>query len=446
MNKRLISLVVAALALLSASGQVTFTGGSVSEHTPIVAPESTNSFTIYVIYDTKNVIMHYPSTTGERARICSFESYPYEVDGVQWNGFETTLNHVKEGGYIIDDTYRFWVVNYADHYLKLNGLSVINEEACDLISFNVDGRGDAITYYDKIGGSAHILDREIKLTYTTLVWENDTTLNDPHWSDPPVERTDTFPSLDQGLAIAPPLCNTEFLMTGDYYLEQWNEDTTIRAYFSTQAVACATIAQHEYNGEYTTIDYNAVIPGLAPYHIVFTGYPTDAASTRQWQIASNESFENIIDSYDGDVMDKNFDGVSTVYIRYMVKSENCETYSDTYIIATHDSELGKGERGLIPNVFTPNSTSKTNDIWKIPYKSLVEFHCWIFDRWGNLLYEYTDPEGGWDGTYRGKYVDTGVYYYVATATGIDGHKHNRSGDINILRISDSAGAQGGVVP
>ena len=59
-------------------------------------------------------------------------------------------------------------------------------------------------------------------------------------------------------------------------------------------------------------------------------------------------------------------------------------------------------------------------MWKVSYKSLVEFHCWIFNRWGNLVYEYTDPGGGWDGTYRGQLVDTGVYYYVISAKGSDG--------------------------
>lgn len=437
MNKRIIMLMAAVLALLSASGQVEFTGGSLATYSPIVAPESTNDFKIYVIYDIQDVVMHYQSETGERPKVCSFESYPDEIDGVQWNGFETTLNRVREGGYIINDTYRFWVVNYADHYLVINGLSINDESPCDLIKLDVDGRGDAITY-KTYGGNSHVLDRKIELKYNTLEFINDST--NSRWEQ--VEVIDTFPSI-YNVSVAPPLCSTEFEMSGDYYLERWNiEKKKKTVYFNNpQAVSCNAIAVHEYNGEYTLIEHNAVMRGLAPYHIIFTGYPTDAATTYQWQIATDESFENIIETYDSDVMEKYFDDMTTFYIRFMVKSESCgEIYSETYIIAPSVSELGKGERGLIPNVFTPNSTYNTNDIWKIPCKSLIEFHCWIFDRWGNLLYEYTDPEGGWDGKYHGKLVDTGVYYYVATGKGIDGVKHNRSGDINILRISDSAGA------
>jgi len=38
----------------------------------------------------------------------------------------------------------------------------------------------------------------------------------------------------------------------------------------------------------------------------------------------------------------------------------------------------------------------------------------IFDRWGILIFETTDPDINWNGTYmeNGKLVTTGVYYYI----------------------------------
>jgi hypothetical protein len=52
--------------------------------------------------------------------------------------------------------------------------------------------------------------------------------------------------------------------------------------------------------------------------------------------------------------------------------------------------------------------------------------------------EFTDPSSGWDGTYHGKLVDTGVYFYVVTATGSDGVKYKKRGDISILRYKKGA--------
>ncbi|MFV0535946.1 MAG: gliding motility-associated C-terminal domain-containing protein [Dysgonomonas sp.] len=57
----------------------------------------------------------------------------------------------------------------------------------------------------------------------------------------------------------------------------------------------------------------------------------------------------------------------------------------------------------------------------------------IVNRWGVKMYESTDPAKGWDGRYKGKYVNTGVYFYVIEAQGSDGVKYRKRGDINILR-------------
>ena len=66
------------------------------------------------------------------------------------------------------------------------------------------------------------------------------------------------------------------------------------------------------------------------------------------------------------------------------------------------------------------------------YKSLIDYECHIFNRWGKELFQSKDPAQGWDGKYGGKYVPAGVYFYVIKAKGSDGRKYNKSGDINII--------------
>ena len=88
----------------------------------------------------------------------------------------------------------------------------------------------------------------------------------------------------------------------------------------------------------------------------------------------------------------------------------------------------------MPNAFSPNGDG-INDVYKAKsgYQSLVEFHAYIFNRWGQKLYEWTDPAGGWDGTYKGKDVKDGVYYVLVKAKGADGRKYNIKKDVNLLR-------------
>lgn len=425
-------LMAAVLALLSASGQVSFTGGDVDVYPPIVAPESTDEFTIFVIYDTQDVIMHYPSETGERPTVCSYESYPNEIDGVKWNGFEATLNQVKEGGYIINDNYRFWVVNYANHHMELNDLFFSNEVSCDLLSFTIDGHAEAIIY-KRFGGSPQVLDRGIELSYKTLQWDSNT----KSWEEQDV--VETFASLDQGIQISAPLCdNSAFVLTGDRFLKEWNLDLESKECgpYAAQAVSCIATAVQD-KSENSEESQSSGLGGSAPFNIVFTGYRTDAANYYVWEMATDEDFENIIRQEYQDVFEYEFNESGTFYFRYVVANGTCEYTSETFRVSVDPSDLPMSK--LLPNVLSQGSDGGEKRVWKVPAKSMIEFHCWIYNRWGNLVYEFTDPDEGWDGTYKGQYVDTGVYFYVITATGSDGKKYERHGDINVLNYKGTRG-------
>ena len=99
----------------------------------------------------------------------------------------------------------------------------------------------------------------------------------------------------------------------------------------------------------------------------------------------------------------------------------------------------------MPNAFSPNGDG-INDVYKAKsgHQSLVEFHAYIFNRWGQKLYEWTDPDGGWDGKYNGKDVKQGVYFVLVKAKGADGRKYNIKKDVNLLRgYTETSGTTGG---
>ncbi len=86
-----------------------------------------------------------------------------------------------------------------------------------------------------------------------------------------------------------------------------------------------------------------------------------------------------------------------------------------------------------PNVFTPNGDGQ-NDVFKIqlPIK-LSNFRCEIFSRSGKKIYEFTDPNGGWDGKIKGEPASQGIYYYIVTGNKDDGEPYVEKSFIYLYR-------------
>lgn len=131
----------------------------------------------------------------------------------------------------------------------------------------------------------------------------------------------------------------------------------------------------------------------------------------------------------------------------MSNSHDCQLDSVEFLISVSESML------TVPNVFTPNGDGM-NDEFRVVYRSIKEFHCWVYNRWGHKVYEWTDPSKGWDGTIGGRPAAEGAYYYVIRALGTDAESdymlkpvytkklkkqelpigvYQLSGDINLIR-------------
>lgn len=93
----------------------------------------------------------------------------------------------------------------------------------------------------------------------------------------------------------------------------------------------------------------------------------------------------------------------------------------------------------LPNTFTPNGDSH-NDIFKPKvnlFVNSIEFK--VFNQWGNLVFETSDPQINWDGsTLSGNALADGTYYYTCKVfenrvSGISASKNLLSGYIHLLR-------------
>lgn len=90
----------------------------------------------------------------------------------------------------------------------------------------------------------------------------------------------------------------------------------------------------------------------------------------------------------------------------------------------------------IPNVISPNDDG-INDDFGFGYTESCEitsFHITLFDRWGEELFDSTDPSFNWKGDFKGKQLQPGVYVYVAK---IDFNGSSRPvirrGDLTLIR-------------
>ena len=69
---------------------------------------------------------------------------------------------------------------------------------------------------------------------------------------------------------------------------------------------------------------------------------------------------------------------------------------------------------FIPSGFTPNGDGK-NDTWHFGYTEYYpDMTVEVFDRWGHRVFYSRgyDSSKEWDGTFQGKALASGTYYYV----------------------------------
>jgi gliding motility-associated-like protein len=124
---------------------------------------------------------------------------------------------------------------------------------------------------------------------------------------------------------------------------------------------------------------------------------------------------------------------SQTYNLFATDSLGCSKTATTQVTIRRDNLY------FAPTLFSPNGDTN-NDLFAIyGGKTITSIdNLAIYDRWGELLYftkrifPMTDAQG-WDGTFKGKDVATGVYAFNAQVTYIDGKKIIIRGNLTLMR-------------
>lgn len=86
----------------------------------------------------------------------------------------------------------------------------------------------------------------------------------------------------------------------------------------------------------------------------------------------------------------------------------------------------------VPNAFSPNGDGQNDKVYVRGFG--IEKMTWrIYNRWGTVVYEGTDPNEGWDGTYNGKLQPQDVYHYTLIVQFTSKDRATKKGDITLLR-------------
>lgn len=103
--------------------------------------------------------------------------------------------------------------------------------------------------------------------------------------------------------------------------------------------------------------------------------------------------------------------------------------SDTLVKAI---EVAVDFNAYVPNAFTPNEDGLNDQF--LPVISGTKFYeLSIFDRWGNKVFQTTDIQKGWDGTFKGVPSKDDVYVWQIKLSTLSGETKEYKGHVTLYR-------------
>lgn len=89
---------------------------------------------------------------------------------------------------------------------------------------------------------------------------------------------------------------------------------------------------------------------------------------------------------------------------------------------------------FVPTIFSPNNDLNNDKLEVFGFLYCVQsYHFTVYDRWGELVFDTSIPSEFWDGTYKGKLMNSGTYFYKIEATMTDATEVILSGNTTLVR-------------
>lgn len=338
----------------------------------------------------------------------------------------TIYNLQDSKGLVLDDGMQlcFWIIDYNQHRPQLTSIMPIESaDECDVLKLKVE-KSDRLEYRG-IAGQVRQIPRCYDVSYDRLTWKEEEKMMVRETIVESGKEIGTEYILEQV-----PNVDTQFKLEGDQFGKKFgNQEAVVFEKYDAVSVEAYIEAVQDDRDVPNEKKEREGLGSSAPIDIKFIGHSNEPiAAFYTWFIYDKSDMNNPVARY----TDKEIDYTFNQYGDYQIILEvaNAESTcvdSTSVLVSVTESYLE------VPNYFSPGSTPGVNDEFRVAYRSLVKYKCAIFNRWGNKVFESNDPAQGWDGRYKGTLVHPGVYYYSIEATGADGIRYKKGGDINILK-------------
>ena len=119
-------------------------------------------------------------------------------------------------------------------------------------------------------------------------------------------------------------------------------------------------------------------------------------------------------------------GETITYTVISTDSNGCSSSDNISIIVQFENVV------FVPNIFSPNGDG-VNDMLFVRGMGVSKLTFFLYDRWGEKVFETTRLDVGWDGTFRGEDMNKAVFVYYLEATFSDGKQVTQKGDITLVK-------------
>lgn len=86
----------------------------------------------------------------------------------------------------------------------------------------------------------------------------------------------------------------------------------------------------------------------------------------------------------------------------------------------------------VPSIFSPNGDGNNDTLFVRGFK-ISQLYFIVYNRWGEKVFESTDKQFGWDGTFNGSQLIPDVFVYYAKITFLNNEIQEKKGNVTLVR-------------